>query len=285
MKIFISSDWGKADKTATAVSHFLSEDLNANNFKIVNLKGPSLENDAVTQGWVKQNMCDRAQVENTIKELALMKNAEIDMKKQRIVNLAPPVDAGDAIMKQYLDHRLGAFLVKNSIIDMKGKRIVNIADAATGSDAVNRQYLDRALKQNLTETKRKAFFSGTTLCKQTETNMTLNITLASSDYVECGGLKIKQKGVYKIALWLRMLAESNAHVIVTLRKNDDDFPIAEHVYFMLDADVNERDHYFVVMHELEQNDALLFTAKGSDEFSIVSYLKITFQGVLPEMST
>jgi hypothetical protein len=69
-------------------------------------------------------------------------------------------------------------------------------------------------------------------------------------------------------------------VVVSLWANNE--TVAQHVYFFLPGDVKEMDQFFGGMHEFEESDTLSFTAKGSDEFSVVYYLKISHQGILPE---
>ena len=123
--IFISSDW-QEDDNSSSLRHYLTHDLNANNFKIVNLKDPSLGNDATSKQWVESHTLDVGECSALVREvgekLFMGINAtrsNLNLNGNRIVNVGQPIDNSDTATKEWVENQ------NLSIITLKINEITN----------------------------------------------------------------------------------------------------------------------------------------------------------------
>jgi hypothetical protein len=93
--------------------------------KIVNLREPTARSDAVTKGFVESIF-----------------NADLDMRDHKTRNVANPVSGQDVVTVLFTDAH---YLKQGSEIDMKSQRITNLAESSHLQDAATLNYINTVL--------------------------------------------------------------------------------------------------------------------------------------------
>jgi hypothetical protein len=272
--IFIPSEWQSSSSTYSSVSD-LTENLNANNFQIINLKNPTLPNDAV----------NKASAEEMIKDTCVLKNRDIDMSNKKIKNLAGPEVAGDAVNKRYLDHVCGAFLNKNSVINMNDKRIVNLGKAVDKNDAASKSYVDDVIKGAVDASSKPSterdicpLFYGFVIC--TPEPSILSFTDITRTTAKLNSLKISKKGLHNIRVWVQIFSDEIETVSVKLVKNEEEFPVLQKVFYKINGD---HDSYYSGLVDFEKDDSLSFFMAANNAISVHYFIELEHRGFLPEI--
>ena len=146
----------KADKTELA-SYLkrdglqdMTENLDMNNKKVINLADPTGINDATGKGYVDRLFLDSLRLDGSSKM-----TGNLDMNNNKITNLADPIHISDATGKGYVDRlfldslRLDGSSKMTGNLDMNNNKITNLADPIHISDATGKGYVDRLFLDSL----------------------------------------------------------------------------------------------------------------------------------------
>ena len=271
--IFIPSEWLNKPSEYNSISK-LTENLDANNFQVVNLKNPTLPTDAV----------NKQSVESLITATALIKNSEIDMQKNKIINLGSPQDLEDAVNKSYLDNVCLNFIKKNSAIDMNSNRILNLGKPVGENDAVSKSYVDNikeAIKQTPTAIPDRSspLYYGYAICNNEFIQLSFTDTHQKSG-AKLSSLKIEAAGIHNLKIWVQIFSDTIETVSLKIFKNDEESPVIKKVFYKTDDD---HDSYYSAIADFEKGDSLQFHLAGTNQFSVYYYIEIEHRGVLPEI--
>lgn len=202
----------------------LDTDLDANNKKIVKLANPTADTDAANQGYVKQQLgayvakdggvlisalnasdqkitnlgnpdptSDKDAVNvKYVKDTYLPKTngvlgGDLNASDHKVINVAAPTGNKDAANKQYVDTKVGDYVLKDggqlvSALNANNQQINNVADGAANGDAVNKGQLDAAIAGLSSQLTGKLTFIGTYNAQNNQIATLTSAAGAFSDY-------------------------------------------------------------------------------------------------------
>ena len=130
----------------------MTNNLNMDNKKIINLRPPTSDNDGANKKYVDDSIPNTSSFIKKDGSVVMTNNLNLGNKK--IVGLATPTTNKDAATKKYVDDNTGApdlsdYLEKDGTVTMTGNlnvgsnKIINLGKPTQDNDAVNKDYADK----------------------------------------------------------------------------------------------------------------------------------------------